>query len=227
MRTFPHFGSELSRPFEVDQRCFDCAELYHGCHAIPENPDVHCTDALRLPDVKAGTTGQVFPPSRMGDRKEPRVHRGTASAAPGKSVDSVPAKVPEREHAETAPGKSAVNTGGQIATSDSGKARDQAGKAVGASGKPKADCAAAASPCPKVGGSVTSARPRTAGRPNGATCGLTWNNGVRRHPARTQTCHLRMKQRTLHRQASRIVGQPGNPVGVPRSDQTTVLTNAV
>ncbi|MCE5268909.1 MAG: hypothetical protein LLG00_13605 [Planctomycetaceae bacterium] len=41
------------------------------------------------------------------------------------------AKQRQKEHAGTAPGK---NTGGKSTTSDSGKARDAAGKAVGVSG---------------------------------------------------------------------------------------------
>jgi hypothetical protein len=115
MKTFPDFGKELRRPFEVDQRCFDCAELYHGCKGTPENPDMRCADALRLPDVKAGTTGQVIPPSRMGDRKEPRVRGETASAAPGKPATSVPAKVPEQNKGDARDlvGKPAANTSGQ------------------------------------------------------------------------------------------------------------------
>ena len=74
MKTFPDFGKELKRPFEVDERCFDCAELYHGCNARPESPDSRCLDYLPLPNVGVnGTTGQEIPPSRMGGRKEPRV----------------------------------------------------------------------------------------------------------------------------------------------------------
>jgi hypothetical protein len=61
-------------PFEVDERCFDCVELYHGCHAHPENPDSRCADYFPLPDVGVnGDTGQEIPPSKMGGRKEPRV----------------------------------------------------------------------------------------------------------------------------------------------------------
>jgi hypothetical protein len=76
MKTFPDFGKELRRPFTVDERCFDCAELYHGCHAHPENPDTRSLDYLRLPDVKPGTCGQTFPPSRMQGRTEPRIRLG-------------------------------------------------------------------------------------------------------------------------------------------------------
>ena len=72
MNGFPDFGKDLQRPFEVDERCFDCAELYHGCNARPEDPDTRCPDYFQLPGVMPGTTGQVIPASRMGGRKEPR-----------------------------------------------------------------------------------------------------------------------------------------------------------
>jgi len=101
MRTFPDFGKELSRPFEVDQRCFDCAELYHGCNATPENPDAYCPDYLRLPDVGVnGKTGQEFPPSRMGDRKEPRIR--SAAGAPVR-VQVQPKNPPPRCQAPAEP----------------------------------------------------------------------------------------------------------------------------
>jgi hypothetical protein len=80
MKTFPDFGKELRRPFEVDARCYDCAEFYHGCNARPENPDARCGDRLRLPDVMPGTCGQTLPPSRMQGRTEPRIR--LAAAAP-------------------------------------------------------------------------------------------------------------------------------------------------
>ncbi len=81
MNGFPDFGKELDRPFEVDERCYDCAELYHGCNARPENPDSHCADYLRMPDAGVnGQTGQEIPPSRMGNRKEPRIR--SAAGAP-------------------------------------------------------------------------------------------------------------------------------------------------
>jgi len=80
MKTFPDFGKELSRPFPVDQRCYDCAELCHGCNARPENPDTRCADYLHLPDVMPGTCGQTLPPSRMQGCTEPRIR--LAAAAP-------------------------------------------------------------------------------------------------------------------------------------------------
>jgi hypothetical protein len=79
MKTFPDFGKELKRGFEVDQRCFDCAEFYHGCPARREDPDARCADYLRLPDVKVGTTGQTFPPSRLRGQ-QPRPPRPGATA---------------------------------------------------------------------------------------------------------------------------------------------------
>ncbi len=74
MNRFPDFGAELNRPFAVDENCYDCAEFYYGCNATPENPNARCLDYLRLPNVGVhGKTGQDFPPSRMGGRKEPRI----------------------------------------------------------------------------------------------------------------------------------------------------------
>ena len=77
---FPDFGKEMHRPFNVDERCYDCAEFYGpghgqpGCNAMPANPNARCLDYLRLPDVGVdGQTGQEIPPSRMGGRKEPRI----------------------------------------------------------------------------------------------------------------------------------------------------------
>ena len=90
----PDFGRELARPFEVDERCFDCAELYHGCNARPENPDSHCLDHLRLPDVMPGTCGQAIPASRMGGRKVPRIRFGGTTPV---QVE-VPPKKPPTSH---------------------------------------------------------------------------------------------------------------------------------
>ena len=74
---FPNFGRELQRPFDVAEPCYDCAEFYEGCNAWPASTwptsgPIPCADFNRLPDVLPGTCGQVFPPSRMGGRKEPR-----------------------------------------------------------------------------------------------------------------------------------------------------------
>jgi len=81
MTAHPDFGKELRQPFEVDERCFDCVELYHGCHATPEDSNSHCADYFPLPAVGVnGTTGQEIPPSRMGSRAEPRVR--SSSSAP-------------------------------------------------------------------------------------------------------------------------------------------------
>ena len=104
MRTFPDFGKGLSRPFEVDERSYDCAEFYYAGHAHPENPDARCADYLRLPDVKPGTTGQVIPPSRMGDRKEPRI-RLPAAARTSNPTPTQTAKPPIRRRtpAQTKP----------------------------------------------------------------------------------------------------------------------------
>ncbi|MCX5644377.1 MAG: hypothetical protein NTZ17_06790 [Phycisphaerae bacterium] len=83
MRAAPDFSKELQRAFEVDERCFDCVELYHGCNARPEAPDSRCADYFPLPDVGVnGRTGQEIPPSRMGDRKEPRIRSDAKQAVP-------------------------------------------------------------------------------------------------------------------------------------------------
>jgi hypothetical protein len=66
------FGAELRRPFEVHESCYDCVEFYDGCNAWPASKEFACTDYHQLPDVMPGTCGQVFPPSRMKGRKEPR-----------------------------------------------------------------------------------------------------------------------------------------------------------
>ena len=71
-KTFPEFGKELRRGFEVHEKCYDCAEFFHGCNGWPVGKSGRCADHLRLPDVMPGTWGQVVPPSRMKGRREPR-----------------------------------------------------------------------------------------------------------------------------------------------------------
>lgn len=100
MNRLPDFGKELQRGFEVDERCFDCVELYAGCKARPENPDSRCADYFPLPDVMPGTHGQVFPPSRMGDRKEPRVR--LPNGAPARAQVQ-PEKPPASRQPQTKP----------------------------------------------------------------------------------------------------------------------------
>ncbi len=87
---FPDFGKELQRPFEVHEACYACVEFYGpgrgvvGCNAWLASKAFNCADFLRLPDVMPGTSGQVFPASRMGGRKEPRIRSvaGTVVRAP-------------------------------------------------------------------------------------------------------------------------------------------------
>jgi len=55
----------------VHESCGGCVEFYHGCHAWPHDKSFRCADYYPLPDVMPGTSGQVFPPSRMKGRKEP------------------------------------------------------------------------------------------------------------------------------------------------------------
>ena len=90
MKTFPDFGKELSRPFKVDERCYGCAELCHGCTARPENPDKRYAEYLHLPDLMPGTCGQTFPPLTVFHLPEtPRSSAGPltcTSAAIGRAV---------------------------------------------------------------------------------------------------------------------------------------------
>jgi hypothetical protein len=73
------FGAELRRPFEVYESCYGCVELHNGCNAWRQSRPFACADYFPLPDVGVnGATGQDFPPSRMGSRKEPRARTGSA-----------------------------------------------------------------------------------------------------------------------------------------------------
>jgi len=63
-RTFPEFGKELRRPFEVHENCYDCTEFYYGCTGWRASRVFACGDFNRLPDVIPGTYGQRFPASR-------------------------------------------------------------------------------------------------------------------------------------------------------------------
>ncbi len=73
------FGHEVQRAFPVHEYCYDCVESYDGCNAWPANKAFQCADYYQLPDVMPGTSGQVFPPSRMQGRKEPRVRKEPAT----------------------------------------------------------------------------------------------------------------------------------------------------
>jgi len=78
-RRFPKFGHELERGFPVHETCYDCVEFYNGCNAWPENKAFQCADYYPLPSVMPGTCGQVFPPSGMEGRTEPKVRREVAA----------------------------------------------------------------------------------------------------------------------------------------------------
>jgi len=65
----------------VHESCCGCVEFYHGCHAWPHDKPFRCADYYPLPDVMPGTSGQVFPASRMGTRKEPRERVGVRNSA--------------------------------------------------------------------------------------------------------------------------------------------------
>lgn len=66
-KTFPEFGKELRRPFEVHENCYDCAEFYEGCKGWRASRDFACEGFNRLPNVMPGTYGQRFPPSRRSE----------------------------------------------------------------------------------------------------------------------------------------------------------------
>jgi hypothetical protein len=113
MNRFPDFGKELQRGFEVHENCYDCAEFYGpghgvvGCNAWPAAKVFACADYLRLPDVGVnGQTGQEFPPSRMGDRKEPRVRSsmGAPARAQVQSEYEPVEQNPSENSRQTAPG---------------------------------------------------------------------------------------------------------------------------
>jgi hypothetical protein len=105
MHTFPDFDKDVRRPFAVHEDCYDCAEFYFGCNARPSNPPTRCKDYLRLPDVMPGTYGQVFPPSRMGDRKEPRLCWTTAKDKP-EPTEKVRATRPSKQTLTPSPAAS-------------------------------------------------------------------------------------------------------------------------
>jgi len=60
-KTFPDFGKELRRPFEIHEFCYDCAGFYDGCPAWPARKRFACPIYDALPDVMPGTWGQKFP----------------------------------------------------------------------------------------------------------------------------------------------------------------------
>jgi len=94
-KRFPDFGKEAQQPFPVREYCYDCTEFYDGCNAWPANRAFDCADYHRLPDVMPGTCGQVVPPSRMQDRKEPNVRGEVIADSQGDSP--APSPVPTRK----------------------------------------------------------------------------------------------------------------------------------
>jgi len=68
--TFPEFGEQLRRSFEIHENCFDCADFYDGCGGWRASRDFACEDFNRLPAVMPGTYGQRFPQSRRSERAE-------------------------------------------------------------------------------------------------------------------------------------------------------------
>ena len=80
---FPRFGTELERPFEVAEGCYDCAEFFDGCNGWPAGRELYCADRNRLPDVQPGRCGQVFPASGTGRQMKPRGIGNERPAEPG------------------------------------------------------------------------------------------------------------------------------------------------
>jgi len=68
--TFPKFGEQLKRLFEVHENCYDCAEFYDGCMGWRASKGFVCEGFNRLADVIPGTYGQRFPASRRSERAE-------------------------------------------------------------------------------------------------------------------------------------------------------------
>jgi hypothetical protein len=109
------------------ENCADCVESYHTCQTWPANKPFTCADFYRLPDVLPGTWGQDVLASRMKGRTKPRAR------------DYYNRQAKERER---------VRKGNQAGASvetlphlEVGKARDQAGKAVGVSGRTQSPAA--------------------------------------------------------------------------------------
>jgi hypothetical protein len=96
------FGAEVRRSFEVHDNCFGCAAFYEGCAAWPKSRAFACADYYPLPTVGMnGQTGQQWPASRMGSRKQPRTRTGpaTTGAQSGHAVTSARQPTAKREHA--------------------------------------------------------------------------------------------------------------------------------
>jgi hypothetical protein len=70
--TFPEFGKQLRRSFELHENCLDCADFYDGCGGWRASRGFACEDFNRLPDVMPGTYGQRFPASCRSERAEYR-----------------------------------------------------------------------------------------------------------------------------------------------------------
>jgi hypothetical protein len=99
-KTFPEFGKELRRPFEVHENCYDCAEFYEGCKGWRASRDFACEGFNRLPNVMPGTYGQRFPPSRRSEfAKHPWAER---NITPGKSHRESSSAAGEDTYAEVA-----------------------------------------------------------------------------------------------------------------------------
>ena len=207
MNGFPDFGQGLRRSFEVDERCFDCAELYHGCQAHLENPGTHCRDYLHLPDVKPGTCGQTIPLSRMNGRKEPRIR--SAAGAPVR-VQVQPKNPPScrRTPAEPEPiEQPPVESSRQTAS--------------------KPDTAPPAVEVPRED-SPTS-RPREPGKPKARICGC--GAALPKGKRLCDTCRTEARRRTKRQYMQTYMEQRRSPTSgsdpdVPSTHETTHATHA-
>lgn len=72
MMATPTFGHEVKRSFQVHAHCYDCVEFYSGCPGWRASREFACRDYYQLHAVLPGSCGQVFPPSWMKGRREPR-----------------------------------------------------------------------------------------------------------------------------------------------------------
>ncbi len=68
--TFPKFGEQLKRLFEVHENCYDCAEFYDGCMGWRASKGFAYEGFNRLPNVMPGMYGQQFPASRRSECAE-------------------------------------------------------------------------------------------------------------------------------------------------------------
>jgi len=119
-RRLTGFGRELNRPFEVHEKCYDCAGFYDGCPAWPAERKFACRIVTRLPDVMPGTYGQRFPAT---SRKLPADHWTRT----GKHQADDPAKLAKPRPAQVKPHR----TSPVAHIDDNGERRCECGTIIG------------------------------------------------------------------------------------------------